>query len=53
MVCIGMSVGGIIPPKAVFRALLPQTSMAFVVIHHAHTLKPVYPTFTIMDENLD
>lgn len=36
VVCIGMSAGGITPVKVLFRALSPQTGMAFVLIHHLH-----------------
>ncbi|HEY7417459.1 MAG TPA: chemotaxis protein CheB [Ktedonobacteraceae bacterium] len=41
VVCIGLSAGGIKPVQELFRALSPQTGMAFVVIHH---LRKEHPT---------
>ncbi|HEY7304885.1 MAG TPA: chemotaxis protein CheB [Bryobacteraceae bacterium] len=41
VVCIGLSAGGIAPLQMLFRALNPNTGMAFVVIHH---LRQEHPT---------
>lgn len=40
VVCIGLSAGGIAPLQEVFRALRPNTDMAFVVIHHLRRERP-------------
>jgi chemotaxis response regulator CheB len=43
MVGIGMSSGGAVPLKKIFRGLSPTTGMAFVVIHHVRRIPTLLP----------
>jgi two-component system, chemotaxis family, protein-glutamate methylesterase/glutaminase len=43
MVGIGMSSGGAVPLKTIFRGLSPTTGMAFIVIHHVRKIPTLLP----------
>jgi two-component system, chemotaxis family, protein-glutamate methylesterase/glutaminase len=43
IVCVGLSSGAVLPLLAIFSKLNPKTGMAFVVIHHVHSVHTLLP----------